>query len=174
MRCMRREGRESRGSGLKPGRQQGFVDMGNTGARLRNANPMWVYERNFALLTRLVPKLAGGEEGDRALLCGEGERLQLSLLEHHKYTSLIGLQYSLSKDGAYLPDLHMTVRIYYDAQLVEVISYQDLQRILAEYPVQNDRSLYRDEKRQANLLLHELLWSLLVAEGRSATGANGP
>jgi len=145
----------------------------NTVAELRDLNPMWIYERNFTLLTELVPSLAGGEEGTRALLCGEGERLQLSLLEHHKYTSLIGLQYSLSRDGAYLPDLHMTIRIYYDAHLVEVVSYQDLPRILAEYPLNNDKFLYRDEKRQANLLLHELMSSLLLAEGRQSLGAGG-
>lgn len=140
---------------------------------LRNLNPMWIYERNFILLTELVPGLAGGDAGARALLCGEGERLQLSLLEHHKYTSLIGLQYSLSRDGAYLPDLHMTIRIYYDAQLVEVASYQDLPRLLAEYPMKRDKRLYRDEKQQANLLLYELLSSLLVAQGRQLMDTDG-
>lgn len=137
--------------------------MSHTIVDHRNANPMWVYERNFALLTGLLPALSK-EAGGPALFRAEGERLTISLLEEHKYTALIGLQYSLSREGRLLPDLHMTIRIYYDARLAEVLTYQGLRRMLSEYA--SGGLIYRDEKRQANVLLYELLTSLLATQRR--------
>ncbi len=137
--------------------------MSHTIAHHRDTHPMWVFEHNFVLLTRLLPTL--GEVGQAGSLTrGDRDRLSFEVVEASKYTAEVELAYSLGTDEALLPDLHMRLRIYYDAQLAEVIAYQGLRRLLSEYAFPNKRMLYRDEKRQANLLLYDFLSSLVACE----------
>jgi len=58
----------------------------------------------------------------------------------------------------------MKVRIYHDAQLAEVISYQGHSRILSKYPYPNQKMFHRDEKRQANYLLNDWLDTMKEVE----------
>ncbi len=51
----------------------------------------------------------------------------------------------------------MRLRVYHDAGAVEVVGYQGCRRIPARYEVESRGPYHRDEKRQVNLLLHELL-----------------
>ena len=57
----------------------------------------------------------------------------------------------------HLPDIIFDVRVYDDARLAEVISYQGRGRIQFKYNYPNDKMYVPDEKRQGNLLLHDWL-----------------
>lgn len=135
----------------------------------QHRDPMWVFEHNFALLTEVLPAFTEvGQSG--GLERGAGDRLSYEVVETGRYTAEVDLTYSLGGDQTLLPDLRMRLRVYYDAQLAEVIAYQGLRRILSEYPFPNKRMLYRDEKRQANLLLYDFLSSIVAADLRRRPG----
>jgi len=50
----------------------------------------------------------------------------------------------------------MTIRLYHDAEVADVISYQNITRLIAPY-FSTKKETDKDHKRQANILLNELL-----------------
>lgn len=120
-------------------------------------SPMWVYEENYRLLQRLLPEMEAG--GDRyRLSADDGSRaLEILILERCRYTTMIELTKPFYIDGVWLPDLGMQLRIYHDACAVEVVCYQGCRNIPARYEVKHPAPFHKDEKRQVNLLLHDLL-----------------
>ena len=121
-------------------------------------SPMWVFEENYRLLQQLLPQMEAG--GDRYVLAsddGAQQALELLILERCPYTTIIELNKPFFIDGVWLPDLRMQLRIYHDARVVEVGAYQGCHRIPARYQVNGGGRYVPDEKRQINLLLHELL-----------------
>ena len=117
---------------------------------------MWVFEENFRLLQRLLPELEQG--GDRFVLnAANGEALELLILERCRYTTMVSLSQPYAIDGEWLPDLAMQLRVYHDARVVEVAAYQGCHRIPARYQVQSQGRHHKDDKRQINFLLHDLL-----------------
>lgn len=120
------------------------------------ANPLWVFEENYRLLTRLLPEPRVGVRHGFALNPGR-EDLELELLERFKFTSSLGVRHFFSSGGRLLPDLSMTVRIYHDARVAEVIAYQECSRLPPRYEIDESSPFQRDEKHQTNRLLYELL-----------------
>lgn len=123
----------------------------------RIENPMWYFERNYIALMKM---LAHAQMNERVRVEFElaGVCVTLTLLEQTRYTLLLDIHQQIpGQDRDLLPDLHFTVRVYVDAQLAEVVSYQGYMRLRARYEYPNPQMLYRDEKRQANLLLHDWL-----------------
>ncbi|MCW8828533.1 MAG: DUF1249 domain-containing protein [Gammaproteobacteria bacterium] len=121
-------------------------------------SPMWVFEENYRLLQQLLPEMEAG--GDRYVLMpedGSQQALELLILERCAYTTIVELNKPFFIDGVWMPDLRMQLRTYHDAQVVEVAAYQGCHRIPARYQVDPGGRYLRDEKRQINLLLHELL-----------------
>lgn len=117
---------------------------------------MWVFEENFRLLQRLLPELEQG--GDRFVLnAAKGEALELLILERCRYTTMVSLSQPFAIDGEWLPDLSMQLRVYHDARVVEVAAYQGCHRIPARYQVASQGRHHKDDKRQINFLLHDLL-----------------
>lgn len=121
-------------------------------------SPMWVFEENYRLLQHLLPEMEAG--GDRYVLAsddGAQQALELLILERCPYTTIIELNKPFFIDGVWMPDLRMQLRVYHDARAVEVGAYQGCHRIPARYQVNGNGRYVLDEKRQINLLLHELL-----------------
>lgn len=120
-------------------------------------NPMWVFEENYRLLRRLLSDLADGP--DEWTLCSdESEReLRIRVVERCKYTTVIELHKAFVVDDELLPDLTMRLRIYDDAEVTEVSGYQGCHRLPARYQVGDGVHFKRDEKRQINFLLEDLL-----------------
>ncbi len=120
-------------------------------------SPMWVFEENYRLLQQLLPEMEAG--GDRYYLAADdgAQALEVLILERAPYTTFIELSKPFLVDGVWMPDLSMKLRIYHDAGVVEVVGYQGCHRIPARYEVKNHGPYQRDEKRQVNLLLYELL-----------------
>lgn len=85
------------------------------------------YEANFERLVWLVPALASAPDSIRGILLShgaDGMSLQLTMLEHSKYTTTIALTHHLRMDDAMVTDPFMKIRIYHDARVAEVLSYQ--------------------------------------------------
>lgn len=133
------------------------VTMSHTITHSSPRSPMWVYEENYRLLQHLLPEMEAG--GDRYHLSGSDglHPLEVLIFERCRYTTFIELTKPFLVGDVWLDDLTMQLRLYHDAQVVEVVCYQGCQRIPARYEVEQSAPFHKDEKRQVNLLLHELL-----------------
>ncbi|MFU8837544.1 MAG: DUF1249 domain-containing protein [Thiohalomonadaceae bacterium] len=123
----------------------------------RRRNPIGLFEENYRLLCALLPDLLEGEEAVSLRADAGPSELQVRVLERSPYTRLLSLRMPFVSAGVALPELSMQLRMYHDARVAEVIAYQGCGRIPAPYQVKPRSPWLNDEKRQINLLLHELL-----------------
>ena len=107
--------------------------MSHTIIHTRQRSPMWVYEKNYACLVQLLPFLF--EQDGLMRVCARhlNARLAVSILEQCRYTQIVEIKQIFTEVSQHLRGLTMKVRIYHDAQLAEVISYQGHSRILSKY-----------------------------------------
>jgi uncharacterized protein YqiB (DUF1249 family) len=118
---------------------------------------MPVYEDNYRLISRLVPAV-GRTHVPTTFILSAYPRISLSILECARYTSLATLTHSFGVcDGRLLKDMEMRLRIYHDARLLEVLSYQGRGRFAPAYDYPNEDMLSPFEKRQVNVFLGEWL-----------------
>lgn len=111
------------------------------------------YETNYAKLNALLP--VNAQTGDKRCYQAAQMLYQLSVLEVTKYTTLV--EVCQSDDEPVFPLPTMTVRLYHDARVAEVISSGAFRRIEAKYDYPNNQLMQRDEKHQLNLFLGEWL-----------------
>jgi uncharacterized protein YqiB (DUF1249 family) len=116
---------------------------------------MKIYEDNFKRLMRLLPELRSF-----AMQCREGVRqegLHVDVLERHKYTTVIRLAQCLPL--SFLPAAMplMIVRVYHDAEVAEVLSYQRQYRFKPKYDYPNPDMCQIREKQRVNEFLGEWL-----------------
>jgi uncharacterized protein YqiB (DUF1249 family) len=105
------------------------------------------------------------KEGDRrSFFISDFLSYLITVNEVTRYTSLITIEqknlvglHSLSK--ALKSSLHprMTIRLYHDACMAEVISTQDIRQIKPRYDYPNSQMHQQDEKQQINQFLNEWL-----------------
>lgn len=120
---------------------------------------MPVYEDNYRLMRGLVPAL-GLIRVPTTLILSDYPRISLSILECAPYTCVAALNHSFGVcDGRLLRDIEMRLRVYHDARVIEVISYQGRGRFAPHYPYPNEAMLSPFEKRQVNVFLGEWLRS---------------
>lgn len=117
---------------------------------------MWFYEKNYRFLCLLLPDLHHGRQ-ESYQITHEQHRLDIQVTDFGPYTQRLQLSQRFDASSPLLRDLCMSVRVYHDAMLAEVIGYQGVERLLARYELPNSGMLLPDEKRQANLLLHDWL-----------------
>ncbi len=122
---------------------------------------MWVYEKNFVLLYSLFPDM---DITDRFEFTPEQSDIcfTIQVLERCRYTCMLEIRQKLNLPEHYVQDLVMKIRIYADARLVEVTGYEGIGRLQPHYSYPNQKMMLKDEKRQANILLHDWL-SLVLA-----------
>ena len=119
--------------------------------------------RNYALLLRLLPveyQLAEHWSFELA----NGLRFELKVTEVSRYTD----KFSLQQCATHLPKaiaMNIEFRAYHDAQMVEVLSFQNQSRIRANNPYPNPQLHQKDEKEQINNLLKD--WLNLVVNQQS-------
>lgn len=119
---------------------------------------MWYFERNYSTLVEMLCNSQVLEHG-RVEFRLANTLVVLTLRERSRYTLLLEIQQSFlaGENQHLLRDLHFSVRLYLDAKLAEVISYQGEQPREPRYPFPNQRMFYPDEKRQTNLVLYDWL-----------------
>jgi len=122
----------------------------------KRESPIRLFEENYLLLTGLLP---GFEPGDLFAIrdCRGGGNLDVRVFQREKYTTTQEVAKYVARGRRDLPDLHMRVRVYHDAQEAEVIGYQECQRLPPPYEVVSPGRFHADERRQANHLLNDLL-----------------
>lgn len=109
-------------------------------------------EANYRRLERL---LRAFREEDRCFAVGAHLQMRISLQERSPYTSVLHIAQAPTAPAALAPGL--TVRVYHDARLAEVIAFAQLRRVLPRYDYPNSAMHQPDEKAQWNRFLGEWL-----------------
>lgn len=117
-----------------------------------NQTPL--YERNYGKLLRYFRATPTVIVSIRH---GSGVTFRILVVEDHRYTSVVGVSVSMAGETPSPADMHMTVRMYHDAKVAEVVGCCNHQGFVPEYSYPNPSMHHRDEKHQVNRLLGEWL-----------------
>ena len=122
-------------------------------------------EANFARLKKLLP-IEGGER-EFAVSRGAKQWLhRIHIIERSPYTTTLQLtqmeKYAVGSAWLQMPCL--TVRMYHDAKLAEVLAWEGHKRLRPRYDYPNQSMYQCDEKLQTNQFLGEWL-SLCLSHG---------
>lgn len=110
--------------------------------------------RNYAYILHWLPENCA--LGDRWQVTGDFGCLDVEVLENTPYTQLVSITRTVDTQGI-VPTPKVTVRIYHDARLAEVLSSQQIFHLQAVYDYPNLRMHHPNEKYQVNAFLEELL-----------------
>jgi len=128
-------------------------------------------EANYVRLSRLMAHLGKGDE--YRFLVNRGAQPWLHLLhvlERSPYTITVQLQQAaVAGQSNWLQLPKLTVRMYHDAKLAEVLAWEGHKRLRPRYVYPNRTMYYADEKLQINQFLGELL-SACLSEGYEVDG----
>jgi len=115
---------------------------------------MSVYEENYQTLHRLVPDM----DADTAVLSSTKALpdLHMEVLERSKYTLTIAFLHALD-DNKIVPDMYLKIRVYNDARMAEVLTYQNKTGFARIYTYPNNKVRYPIEKRRVNQFFSEWL-----------------
>jgi len=124
---------------------------------------MTLCANNYMLLLKVqANKTQAGEL--RSFFISDFLSYSVSVDEVTRYTSLITIEqksltglHTLTK--ALESSLHprMTIRLYHDARMAEVVSTQDIRQVKPRYDYPNSQMHQQDEKQQINQFLNEWL-----------------
>jgi len=117
-----------------------------------------ICEGNYVRLNKLLPEFAQDSEFKFWIEHDPSHKsyVRLKVTESFPYTSTILVsQEGLVSDWIRPPE--MQVRLYHDARMAEVISYQKQHRIRGQYHYPNPEMRMPDEKIQLNSFLAEWL-----------------
>lgn len=128
-------------------------------------------EINYHRLMRLLPELDDLDEWCFGVDANTEQLKQVSIhiVERSKYTTTVNVaQESLLDD--WVPKPTLTVRLYHDAQMAEVLSFQRNRYIRQTYTYPNEKMFQPDEKAQLNAFLGEWL-EFCLRSGRALVKA---
>lgn len=130
--------------------------MSHTLEQTRNKDPMWFFERNYSYLRSLFPEII--ELNSNALIYDDKLKVvKIKCLEVSRYTTLVSL-YLTFTECPQIERVEMNIRLYHDAEVADVVSYQNITRLVAPY-FSNNKNGDDNHKKQANILLYEILTS---------------
>lgn len=129
-------------------------------------NLMALYEKNFSKFISLVPWDRHDEFSLRGKDCGLVLHVQLVARERYTTTWHVSIRYVADLTALVCPQF--SVRLYHDAKVLEVLHFQGHGRFQGDYPYPNPWMYARDEKRQVNGFLGELLGYCLVNQYHSS------
>lgn len=110
--------------------------------------------RNYAHILKWLPDDV--DINTSWVIDGQFGQLNVKLLENTRYTQLVEISRCLPKQIPVVTP-KVTVRIYHDAQLAEVLTSQQIYRLKAVYDYPNMHMHQTDEKYQVNAFLEEVL-----------------
>lgn len=118
-------------------------------------------ETNYLRLLKLLPDLEENDcwrfaVSDESLHLGE---LAIKVTERSKYTTLLRI-WQQDSWGHWLSQPELSVRMYHDARMAEVVGYQKQRHFDGRYRYPNPKMRQPDEKMQINLFLAEWLTHL--------------
>lgn len=120
------------------------------------------YARLHKLLTQHFHKQIEDQCGDEyRFMTHRGEQQwlnQLRIIERSPYTTTLQLsQSSVASESTWLQMPRLTVRMYHDAKLAEVLAWEGHKRLRPRYEYPNQAMYQADEKLQVNQFLGEWL-----------------
>jgi len=119
------------------------------------------------LLQHLAKPVDDKDDSYRFLISRSGQQWlnQIRVLERSPYTTTLQIaQTSVSATSSWLQMPRLTVRMYHDAKLAEVLAWEGHKRLRPRYEYPNQAMYHADEKLQINQFLGELL-SIALSEG---------
>jgi uncharacterized protein len=130
------------------------------------------YVRLHKLLTQHFKKQVVDQHGDEyRFMINRGEQQwlnQIRILERSPYTTTLQLsQVSVAVESSWLQMPRLTVRMYHDAKLAEVLAWEGHKRLRPRYEYPNQAMYHADEKLQINQFLGEIL-ARSISEGYHA------
>jgi len=125
--------------------------------RDKRKNSTRVHESNYAKLLAVIPALKYLPRHAQLAVMSGSQSIQLNVLERTRYTTAINLSLQHVKGHPWLPQQELTVRLYHDARVAEVNSFQHQNRFNPAYDYPNPRMYHRNEKQQLNRFLGEWL-----------------
>lgn len=135
----------------------------NTSGRF--ASLMELYENNYMLVRLLMPNLRHFSADCYVSRVAGCLDLELSQIEHNRYTTTFNLTYRFSQPGRSAREPDLTIRLYHDARACEVISGLINSRRSDQRRVRN-----LDESRRLNRFLHKWI-RYCLHQGHSFTSA---
>ena len=133
----------------------------------QTTTPTGLYEANYRRLSRLLPDLSNCEVKETLSL--PKSKITVTILEQHKYTTVIALKQSLQTSISHLSAIAMDLRICHDANVLEVIGYQGTSPVQSALVYPNKHMIQIDEKKQLNLLLKDILENSVKIERHSVS-----
>lgn len=128
---------------------------------------MHLCANNYLLLLKVQADETGlGQQ--RHFFINEHLTYVITVNEVTRYTSLITFeQVNTNTKKLFLNAFHprMSIRLYHDARMAEVISSQDITQVKPRYDYPNKKMHQQDEKQQINQFLNEWL-HLCLAHGQ--------
>jgi uncharacterized protein len=120
------------------------------------------YARLHKLLTQHFDKQIEDQQGDEyRFMMHRGEQQwlnQLRIVERSPYTTTLQLsQVPVANSSPWLHMPRLTVRMYHDAKLAEVLAWEGHRRLRPRYEYPNQAMYHNDEKLQVNQFLGEWL-----------------
>lgn len=128
-----------------------------------------VCTRNYALLLRILP-IDYEQDASWDIQCDNQLEFKLKVIDRSRYTET----FSIMQLASHLPKFMVSefeIRVYHDAQMAEVISFQKHKRLRQSYPYPNANLHHKDEKYQVNSLLKDWL-NLVVKKQNELIDAN--
>ena len=117
---------------------------------------MALYESNYLRLLRLIPEIDRLDGCFRSRVAGDCD-LHVEVLERFKYTVTLSLTYFLETDDGLFVDPDMTVRVYLDGQLAEVMAVSDNHRNVALKNIVRESHRELDLRWRRNIVLNKWL-----------------
>lgn len=117
---------------------------------------MSLYESNYLRLLRLIPEVARLDGCFRSRVAGDCD-LHVEVLERCRYTVTLSLTYHFETDEGLLMDPDMTIRVYLDGQLAEVMAIGKKQRHAALLQLVRQHQRELDLRWQRNSILNKWL-----------------
>lgn len=125
-------------------------------------------EANYLRLSKLMP-LADESQREFAMTRAEQPwHTRIQILERSRFTTTVQMSQKRAdgQAGEWLRTPKLTVRLYHDARLAEVLAWERHRRLQPRYDYPNQGMYQQDEKAQLNRFLGEWL-GLCLEQGHS-------
>jgi len=125
---------------------------------------MTLCANNYMLLLKVLAGKTALDE-TRHFFISDFLSYSVKITEVTRYTSVISFEQDSLRDAlksipcAVVSSLHprMTIRLYHDARMAEVLATQDIRQVKPRYDYPNTQMHQQDEKQQTNQFLNEWL-----------------
>ncbi len=124
-------------------------------------------ETNYVQLLKLMPNRDTLNTWEFAIGMPNGHwKMRFEVIERARYTTTVSVARQDNEEQAWLQLPTLTVRLYHDADIAEVLGWNKHKKFDVRYPYPNKQMYQCDEKAQLNSFLGEWL-NLCLAQGHS-------